>query len=657
MTRRIALISEHASPLGMLGGVDSGGQNVYVGQLARHLAGRGYEVDVFTRRDAADLPDVAEWDNGARIVHVAAGPAERVPKEELLPYMGEFTAQVLGRCGRRPYDLVHANFWMSGLVAADVKRAVGTPFAITFHALGRVRRLHQGEADRFPEARFAIEDRIVAEADQIIAECPQDEEDLLRLYGADPARIAIIPCGFDPAELEPIDKALARLAIGVASEERVILQLGRMVPRKGVDTAIRGLARLVKDHDLPARLLVVGGESDEPDPRRTPELGRLQRIAEDEGVAEWVTFVGRRGREALKYYYSAADVFVTTPWYEPFGITPVESMACGTPVVGSNVGGIKFSVRDGETGYLVPPNDPDALAGRIAHLYRHPRLLDVFGRRAVKRANDLFTWRSVADAVAAVYEEILVSRPSPVAVGAAPVGAVREPPLHALVEQGFDGLLQAIREARQRLRAPIVDAAGTIAACFARGGKLLLCGNGGSAADAQHFAAEFVGRFKAPDRPALPALSLTADSAVLTAWANDRRYEDVFARQVEAFGRPGDVLVGISTSGRSPNVVEAFAAARRGGLDRVAILGRDGGAVRELADVAIVVPSSDTQHIQEIQIVVIHLICDLVEAQLAAQRGLATGGDRIEWELPKRNGTSAREPAVNGVRVDERASA
>jgi D-inositol-3-phosphate glycosyltransferase len=145
-------------------------------------------------------------------------------------------------------------------------------------------------------------------------------------------------------------------------DERVILQLGRIVPRKGVDTAVRGFARLVKHHGVAARLLIVGGESDEPDPAATPEIGRLEAIARAEGVGDRVTFVGRRGREALKYYYSAADVFVTVPWYEPFGITPLEAMACGTPVVGSNVGGIKYTARDGETGYLVPPDDPDKLA-------------------------------------------------------------------------------------------------------------------------------------------------------------------------------------------------------------------------------------------------------------------------------------------------------
>ncbi len=409
MSRRIALISEHASPLALLGGQDCGGQNVYVGHVARNLATLGYEVDVFTRRDARSLPPIVQWGEGVRIVHVAAGPEEFVRKEALLPYMGAFTEQFLAFCVRngRHYDMVHANFWMSGLVAAQAKAATGMPFVITFHALGRVRRQHQGSADEFPDARFAIEDRIVADADAIIAECPQDEEDLICLYGADPNRIRVIPCGFEKKELWPIGKSVARAALGFKPDERLLLQLGRMVPRKGVETAIRALARLRARHQVQARLVVVGGESDIPSPKFTPEIGRLQDIARQEGVTDAVVFVGRRRGKILRYYYSAADFFISTPWYEPFGITPVEAMACGTPVIGANVGGIKFTVRDGETGYLVPPNDPDAVAARIAHLYDHPQLMDVFRRQAIRRANDLFTWQTVSADIARLYEDVM----------------------------------------------------------------------------------------------------------------------------------------------------------------------------------------------------------------------------------------------------------
>lgn len=404
---RIAMISEHASPLACLGGVDAGGQNVYVGQLAKHLARRGWEIDIFTRRDDGTLPQEVSWCPGGRVIQVPAGPARVIRKEELLPFMGKFAEFVQRFSQKRGgYDLAHGNFFMSALVAANLKKAMHLPFLVTFHALGKVRRLHQGDADTFPAERTAIEERVVREADAVIAECPQDEKDLVDFYAASPRKLRTIPCGFDPAEFSPMPQAEARRAIGIDEKQPVILQLGRMVPRKGVDNVIRGVARLLHRHALRARLLIVGGETRNPDPQATPEIGRLARIAQDEGIADSVTFVGSRGRRELRAYFAASDVFVTTPWYEPFGITPVEAMACGIPVVGAAVGGIQSTVVDGQTGYLVPPRDPDTLADRLAHLLREPGLRTAMGLSALRRANQHFTWARVADQVAEVYQEI-----------------------------------------------------------------------------------------------------------------------------------------------------------------------------------------------------------------------------------------------------------
>jgi D-inositol-3-phosphate glycosyltransferase len=609
VSRRLALISEHASPLAVLGGTDAGGQNVYVAQVARHLAREGDRVDVYTRRDRPDLPDTVEFAPGVRVIHVPAGPPGPIAKEDLLTHMAAFTAWMLTRLRRGgTYDLVHANFFLSGLVAAELKEALGLPFVVTFHALGRVRRQFQGSADRFPDDRFRIEDRIVAEADRIVAECPQDEEDLIRLYNADPARISIVPCGFDPAEFEPMSRPLARLDLGLDPAEPILLQLGRMVPRKGVDTAIRAVARLESDHDVRARLLVVGGAEREPDPVGTPELGRLAGVAREEGIADRVVFVGRRDRHELRTYYNAADIFVSAPWYEPFGITPLEAMACGIPVVGSRVGGIKYSVRDGETGYLVPPNDPAALAERIAHLYRHPKLLSVLGRQGVRRVHDLFTWERVANGLAAVYDEVLLERR---------LTRRDETERLATVDLRFSEAIDTLAQSRRRLRTPILEAADEVCRVFAREGKLLIAGNGGSAAAAQHWAAELVGRFREGARPGLPAIALGTDAAVLTAWSNNMSYADAFARQVEALGRPGDLLVGLSTSGRSANLVRAFEAAHRRRIRTLALLGGDGGDLLRLADHIVLVPSSDTRHIQEAHGVIVHLLCELVESRLA----------------------------------------
>ncbi|MFL5714732.1 MAG: glycosyltransferase [Chloroflexota bacterium] len=607
MSRRIAMISEHASPLATLGGVDAGGQNVYVAQVARRLAALGDRVDVFTRRDDPDLPPVVDLAPGVRVIHVPAGPPEPVAKEDLLPLMEEFTAWMTARLRRSSYDVIHANFFYSGLVAADLKASLGLPFVVTFHALGRVRRQFQGDTDRFADERFAIEERIVAEADRILAECPQDEEDLIRLYNADHERIAMIPCGYDPGEFSPMSRPLARMDLGLDPTEPILLQLGRMVPRKGVDNVIRALARLEADHGMRARLLVVGGASREPDPEATPELARLAAIAEAEGVRDQVTFVGRRDRGELRTYYNAADIFVSTPWYEPFGITPLEAMACGIPVVGSRVGGIKFSVRDGETGYLVPPDDPGALAERIAHLYHNPKLLAVLGQQAHRRVQDLFTWERVANGISAIYEEVFME-------GRLARHQVGE--RLATIDRRFEEAIETLAQTRRRARGDLIEAADEMTKVFAREGKVLIAGNGGSAATAQHWAAEFVGQFLQHGRPGLPAIALGTDPSVMTAWANDAAFEDVFARQVQALARPGDLLIGLSTSGRSRNLVAAFEQARASGVTTLALLGGDGGELKGLADHLVLVPSRITQHIQEAHDVMLHILCELVESRL-----------------------------------------
>jgi D-inositol-3-phosphate glycosyltransferase len=618
MTRKIAVISEHASPLAALGGVDSGGQNVYVAHVAENLARLGYEVDVFTRRDDKSLPEIYRWIDGVRIIHVPAGPAEFVRKEELLGHMQEFSRYMINFFQRltNPYDLVHANFWMSGLVAANIKAVLGIPYVITFHALDRVRREFQGADDEFPEQRFEIEQRIAREADGIIAECPQDKEDLIHYYQADASKIREIPCGFDPLELWPVDKKLARAQIGIDPHEWVALQLGRMVPRKGVDTAICSFARAVRNQDLPARLVIVGGGSREPDPIVTPEIGRLQKIAEEEGVLDRVTFVGSRGRQELKYYYSAADVFISTPWYEPFGITPIEAMACGTPVIGARVGGIKYTVVDGETGYLVPPKDPQAVADGLIYLYQNPEQQKKMSRRALERVNQMFTWQKVGEMIAAFYEDVLSER-EPLA-GACPsacaVSGITDE--LATVRQGFASALDTLQQCQEILSNSIIDASKMLVDCLQHGGKLMVCGNGGSAADAQHFTAELVGRFGSDQRKGLACVSLTADSAFLTAWSNDVGYEKIFARQVEAYGQPGDILVGISTSGRSKNVIEAFEMAHEMNIKCLALLGTNGGDLLSLADTAVLVPSWNTQRIQEVHILVLHLLCELIEKQI-----------------------------------------
>jgi phosphoheptose isomerase len=607
MKRRIAFISEHASPLATLGGVDSGGQNVYVGELAKHLLGLDYRVDIFTRWDDRKLPQVISWVPGVRVIHIKAGPVEILPKEKLLEHIPEFTVNMMDFIANEtsPYILIHANFWMSALVAADLKKKFNIPFVVTFHALGHVRRIHQGADDKFPAERIDIERRIVEEADHIIAECPQDREDLMSYYAAPAEKITIIPCGFSPHEFYPLDRLLARMVLGIDPSECVILQLGRIVPRKGIDTVVKALAQ-VRKTSMPVRLIVVGGETNSNHAPDT-EILRLQRLAHEEGVTESVLFTGRQNRDMLKYYYSAADIFITTPWYEPFGITPLEAMACGTPVIGSNVGGLKYSIEHGKTGYLVPPNDPDALAQRIRELFNDPALLQKMKRNAIRRVNSLFTWSRVSDMVASLYERVLLSDRS--------AGGAEEQEL-AFIENAFDQAVEAFLKAKEQLIFPVREAASVLSNCFLHNKKVLVCGNGGSAAESQHFAAELVGRFEYPNRQGLPALALTADTSIVTAWSNDADFEDVFARQVEAYGQKGDTLVCLSTSGQSVNLINAMKVASRKQMTCIALTGKGGGDMAQYAHVNIIVPSYNTQRIQEIHLQVLHTICGLVEAEL-----------------------------------------
>ena len=408
MKRKVAFISEHASPLAVLGGVDSGGQNVYVARVASHLAKQGYEVDIFTRWDSEALEKVVVLEPGVRVIHVEAGPKKSIPKEKLYQLMDEFASDMLLFMEKNKirYELIHAHFWMSGYVAALIKNILQIPFVITFHALGKVRRAHQGTADGFPDERFHIEEMVAKEADVVIAECPQDKEDLMIHYFVEEEKIRIIPCGFDKAEFFPISKQEARTKLGLSQQEHIVLQLGRMVKRKGVDTVVKALGLLQKKTNLPVRLLIVGGESDDADPIKTPEIGRLQQIAQEENIEGKITFIGRKTRDELKYYYNAADVFVTTPWYEPFGITPLEAMACGTPVIGANVGGIKYSVDHCKTGFLVPPKEPEILSERLMELISNSDLLKKFSLEAIKRVNTMFTWETVSKEIIDLYESI-----------------------------------------------------------------------------------------------------------------------------------------------------------------------------------------------------------------------------------------------------------
>ncbi len=601
MKKKIAFISDHASPLATLGGIDSGGQNVYVAEVARYLGSKEQQIDIFTRREDTTTPEIVEFSPNVRVIQVPAGPAAVLPKEELYMYMQEFAEHMLHFIDEEQidYDVIHAHFWLSGMVAMEIKKELDVPFVITFHALGIVRRLHQGADDKFPLQREQIEQDIMWHADKIIAECPNDVKDLMQYYHAPQEKLEIIPCGYNPDDFYPIDRKTALAHIGLAEDCEYILQLGRIVPRKGIDNVIEALAKIHESFPR-LRLIVVGGNLD--DLNQDSELARLQQLSLQAGLGSKVIFTGQKRRDELKYYYSAADIFVTTPWYEPFGITPLESMACGTPVIGSDVGGISFTVRHGETGMLIRPHSPDQLSEAIRILYTDQGKREQMGRYALSYVQKTFTWAHVSEQIDSLYNQVL------------PIH--RQHKVLNQLKKNFHEASQTFIRSADLLPSQITKVAQEMCKTLVNGHKIMICGNGGSAAESQHFVAELVGRFEIPERPGYPVLSLNADNAVLTAWANDFGYEYVFQRQVQALGQAGDMLICLSTSGNSPNILHALQQGVDQGITTVNILGKSGGRAAPLADHNIIIPSQDTARIQEVHLHIIHQLCWLVETQL-----------------------------------------
>jgi D-inositol-3-phosphate glycosyltransferase len=388
---RVALVSEHASPLAELGGVDAGGQNVHVAALAVELARLGADVVVHTRRDDPRLPDRVEMAPGVVVDHVAAGPPRHVPKDELLPFMPEF-ADTLARTWRRHRpDLVHAHFWMSGHASVMAARPFGIPVVQTFHALGVVKRRCQGDRDTSPPERQPVERHLLSQVQRVVATCTDEVFELARL-GADARKVEVIPCGVDldlftPGRpVEPRQPGVRRLVV-----------VSRLVERKGVGNVITALA------GVPDTELVVAGGPDASALSTDPEARRLESLARRTGVADRVHLRGKVERPRLPALLRSADLVVCAPWYEPFGIVPLEAMACGVPVVASAVGGLVDTVVDGVTGVHVPPRQPDRLATVLSALLDDVELRRVLGRAGAKRARARYSWARVARSTLDVY--------------------------------------------------------------------------------------------------------------------------------------------------------------------------------------------------------------------------------------------------------------
>ena len=413
-TLRVAFLSEHASPLALLGGEDAGGQNVYVDEVSRSLGQQGLQVDIFTRCGEADAPEVVEWAPGVRVINVRVGPPHFLFKDQLWPLMPDFRNAIVRFKEQHNlrYDIIHSNFWMSGWVAAELGQRFNIPVVHIFHALGQTKQRLQGAADTSPARRIEIEREVIRRVDRLIAQCPSEESELIQDYQAHPAQITLIPSAVNVHQFRPIPQRRARHPLGLGSDEFVIVYVGRMVPRKDVGNIVRAIALLPDSPKLPpVRFLVVGGESADPDPTLTPEIGAVQELAAAFHISDKLIFTGCVPPHQLSHYYSAGDVAVTTPWYEPFGLTPLEAMACGRAVIGSAVGGITFTVQDGVTGFLVPPRQPHALARRLQQLRCDRPLAQRLGEAARRHVCEQFTWDKVGQRVAQLYQAVLSSKP------------------------------------------------------------------------------------------------------------------------------------------------------------------------------------------------------------------------------------------------------
>jgi D-inositol-3-phosphate glycosyltransferase len=409
---RIAMLSFHTCPLATLGGKDTGGMNVYVRDLTRELGREGLHVDVFTRSQDEHQPHVKEdLGYGNRVIHVPAGPEVPMSKEKLYAYVPEFVGGVreFARAQGAVYDVIHAHYWLSGVAARSLRAVWGAPFVQMFHTLGHMKnRVAQSADERESDLRLRTETELLKDANRIIVSTPAEEVQLQWLYRADVSNVTVIPPGVDLTLFYPRPRGEAKTRLGINPEYQLLLFVGRIEPLKGVETLLRAVA-LLRDRGVcdchRMCLSIVGGDPDESDAQKTIEMARLQALREELGVADLVTFLGKQAQDSLPDYYAAADAVIMPSHYESFGMVALEAMACGTPVIASEVGGLAFLIKDGETGFHVPDHDPEALADRMCQILTDPLLRKELGEQAARYAQG-YGWPLIAEKVVGVYEAV-----------------------------------------------------------------------------------------------------------------------------------------------------------------------------------------------------------------------------------------------------------
>jgi D-inositol-3-phosphate glycosyltransferase len=408
---RIAMISYHTCPLATLGGKDTGGMNVYVRELTRQLGHMGVHVDVFTRSQDDHVPHVLhELGYGNRVVHVPAGPEHPVPKQELASYIPDFVDGIKAfACDKGiKYDIIHSHYWMSGIAAASLSDLWGgTPIVHMFHTLGEMKnRIALTDAEREGPYRINGEKQVLGRVDRVVAATIAEVTQLRFLYKAKASQLVTIPPGVDVSHFYPIPADEAKLYVGLKPEDRMVLFVGRIEPLKGVDTLIKAMSCLQLRQGERVHLAIIGGDPGASPREMSAEMARLQKLCDDLSVGQTVVFLGKRDQDKLPYYYSAAELLVMPSHYESFGMVALEAMACGTPVIASEVGGLAYLVRDGETGFTIPDQEPEALCEKISWLLNDRDLHATMSQRAVEYAQD-YAWEKIATQIVSVYQGLL----------------------------------------------------------------------------------------------------------------------------------------------------------------------------------------------------------------------------------------------------------
>ena len=399
---RIAVVSMHTSPTAPLGQSANGGLNVYVREICSAFSDRGIMTDVYTRVQSADDPMTEQLAPLSRVIYLPAG--RDLDKYSLYREVPDFAARIYDHAVDEglAYDLIYSHYWLSGEVACLLRPQLAPAWAHIAHTLGLVknRRLAVGARPE-PALRIAIEGELARQADLLVASTADESQDLTDLYGADPARVFVVAPGVDLATFRPIERQEARRKIGAGSGP-LLLFVGRLERLKGVDIAIRALAELRRRGHGDLRLLVLGEDSHEGD---ESEMERLKEIASAESVRDSVDFLGSVAHHELPFFYAAADACVMPSYSESFGLVGLEAQACGCPVVGSGVSGIRSVVRDEVTGFLVDGDDPNDYADRIARLLDDPELARQMGRRGQLLAQR-FSWSRTADRLAELFSSL-----------------------------------------------------------------------------------------------------------------------------------------------------------------------------------------------------------------------------------------------------------